>query len=197
MALLRRRDGACPRLGEIPREGVLWRSSPVRFVAQRSRRVIEVAQSDCRFGNPGEVVPQSRFRHEPVVEQELPTVGGDEVDGVEEEGEDRFGKEVVEVDSNPPRLDAFAAANDFAFEFLGSGEVDAEKAMAVGPGTGASGPRLNAEQVAKERGDEIVGEGSGCRRSERRKTRSTNATRFGCQGFRCWDWRSIVRWRGR
>ena len=62
-------------------------------------------------GSPA-VVPSAGVRVEAVVGQGTVTVGGDQVDGVDEVVADGVADEVVEVDADPAGFDAVAAEGD-------------------------------------------------------------------------------------
>lgn len=127
-----------------------------RAVFHFSGAVGDAVEREGRIGSASSVFPGAAGGVEDVVGDEFPAVFGDEVDGLEDEGEDFFGDEVVEVDADPAGFDAFASADDFAFEFLGGGQVDAEEAVSVGSRAGAAAAGLDAEEVVQEGDDEVV-----------------------------------------
>src|SRR3569623_3568866 len=102
------------------------------------------------------MAPLTGIEIEAVVRQQAPAVVRDQVDRVDDELELRLAEEVVEVDAHPARLDALAAADDLALEFLAGLDVDAEQAMPVRTGAATAAARLDAEQVVEQRDDEVV-----------------------------------------
>ena len=100
--------------------------------------------------------PQPTCRIEPVVREQPPAFGGDEIDRVEDELEDGLADEVVEVHPNPTGLDPFAAPGDLAFELVRALDVDAEQPMPVRASTRAPAASLDPEQVVEQRHHEVV-----------------------------------------
>ena len=96
--------------------------------------VLDVPKAERRLGRIPTMPPQARGGLEPVVGQQAPAIGRDQVHGREDEFEHGIADEVVEVHPDPARLDPLAPALDLALELAGRFEVDPEQAMAVRAG---------------------------------------------------------------
>ena len=105
---------------------------------------------------PTDVSPQPPRGIEPVLRQQPPAIGRDELHGIEDVLEYRLADEVVEVDADPAGLDALAARQDLLLQPMGGREVDAQQPMTVGTGARAAAPRLDAEQVVEQRHHQVV-----------------------------------------
>ena len=81
-------------------------------------RVADVAKAEGWLRAPVAVLPETSVDVEPILRKQAPTVGSDKVDSFQQELEDGFRDEVVEVDAHPPRLDSLAAAGDLTFELV-------------------------------------------------------------------------------
>ena len=103
-----------------------------------------------------DVPPHPGRRIEAVPRQEPPSVGGDQVDRIQDVVEHPLGEEVVEVHPHPARLDALASGGDLAFELVRPIQIDAEEPVPVRARARAAAPRLDPEQVVQERHDEVV-----------------------------------------
>src|SRR4029453_10548618 len=104
---------------------------PVRVVAHAARVVADVSQAEGRFDDACSMMPEPGVGIEAVARQQPPAVSSNEVDRVEDVGEDSLADEIVEVDPDPTRFDALAAARDLSLELVRCLEVDAEQSMAI------------------------------------------------------------------
>jgi hypothetical protein len=101
------------------------------------------------------VRPGAAVQVEVVERQEAVALFGDERDGVADVVRLDVVHHVVQADPAPAGLDAAEALVDPLAVLLRLVVADAQQAMAVGSGAGAAGPRLDAEQVVQQRGDEL------------------------------------------
>ena len=144
------------RLLQVAGQHARRRAVPPSLELEAAVPVADVVEAGHVDGRQIRVPPAAGVGVEPVVGQQFPAVVGDPADGIEDEGEDLLGQEIVEVDPHPARLDAFAAVQDGLLEPLGQRAVDAQQPVTVRAGAGTAAAGLDAEQVVQQGDDEVV-----------------------------------------
>src|SRR5512132_3293333 len=145
------------RLGKVADQGILTGAGLVGGPGQPGVGVVaHLAQAQGRLGWAVAVAPQAGVGVEAVVAKQPVAVAGDQVDGVDQVVADGVGDEVVEVHPHPAGLDALAAAAHLLTQGVGSLRGDGQQPVAVGAGTRAATPGLDAEQVIQHGDHEVV-----------------------------------------
>jgi hypothetical protein len=101
------------------------------------------------------VTPQARVGIEAVEREQLPALVGEEVHGLDDVLEDLLADEVVEADAGEGELRAQATLHCLLLHSLRPVRVDPIETMEVRPGAEAAAARLDPEQVAENRDDEV------------------------------------------
>ena len=127
------------------------------------------------------MTPKGGVGFESIVGQKSPSVLGDQVDRLDDVFELVFVDEVVEVDPDPPGLDDLAALADLDFDEIAGVGVDPEQTMAVGSGTRAPAPSLDAEEIVEKSDDVVVMQEALTESNDERDDRQTSSLR-GCRG---------------
>ena len=146
----------------IRRASSSWRASALSGAVARAEPAPRPAASNDRSwrlssgaGASVRVVPEARAGIEAVQRQELPAFVREQVDGLDDVVEDGLADEVVEADAGEREGGAQAALPGLRVHRRRPGVVDRMHAMDVRAGAEAAAARLDPEQVAQHRDDEV------------------------------------------